>query len=58
MNVIDIIVHVDGTVEEVERTLTAEEEDWAINGLPWPDEQLSASAALDIIMGGVDVDEG
>ena len=37
MTVIDIIVYPDGTTEEVERTLTPQEEDWAIHGEPQPD---------------------
>lgn len=37
MTVIDIIVYPDGTIEEVERTLTPQEEDWANNGEPQPD---------------------
>lgn len=37
MTVIDIIVNTDGTIEEVERELTPQEEDWAINGEPEPD---------------------
>lgn len=60
MTVIDIIVHTDGTIEEVERELTPEEEEWAIHGEPQPDpgDDISADAALDIIMGGADDDEG
>lgn len=37
MTVIDIIVNTDGTIEEVERELTPEEEERATHGEPQPD---------------------
>lgn len=58
MTVIDTIVHTDGTLEYVERELTPQEEEWAINGEPQPeDDEIPADVALDILTGGVDVDE-
>lgn len=60
MTVIDLIIHLDGTIEEVERVLTPQEEDWAINGEPPPDpdEDITAEEAIYILMGGADSDEG
>ena len=58
MTVIDTIVHADGTLEYVERELTPQEEEWAIHGEPQPEDgEIPADVALDILTGGVDVDE-
>ena len=59
---IEIVVYADGTTERTERPLTPEEIEEKYNPAPEPqpdpNADIPADAALDIIMGGADDDEG
>ena len=50
MIVTDIIANVDGTLEYVERELTPQEEEWAINGEPQEEIPISAQDTVDSML--------
>lgn len=55
----EIVVNTDGTAEITERELTPEEIEEKYSPAPAPtDDNIPADAALDIIMGGADDDQG